>query len=103
MIAVFAMEFSGWLFGEKVTKQFNHMNGLELICRAHQLVQEGYNYMFTDKSLITVWSAPNYCYRCGNIASILEFDENLDRQIKIFKPAQNRPVSENHLAVQYFF
>jgi len=78
------------------------MNGLELVCRAHQLVQEGYNYMFSDKSLITVWSAPNYCYRCGNIASILEFDENLDRQIKIFKPAQNRP-NVDHLAVQYFF
>jgi serine/threonine-protein phosphatase 6 catalytic subunit len=76
---------AGWLFGSKVTSQFNHINGLDLICRAHQLVQEGYKYMFAEKNLITVWSAPNYCYRCGNIASILRFDEHMDREIKIFR------------------
>ena len=26
---------AGWLFGKKVTDHFNHINGLELICRAH--------------------------------------------------------------------
>jgi len=95
---------AGWLFGSKVTSQFNHVNGLELICRAHQLVQEGYKYMFPEKNLITVWSAPNYCYRCGNVASILAFDEHLDREVVLFKnvPESGAPSFEK-AGVQYFY
>lgn len=56
--------------------QFNHVNGLELIARAHQLVQEGFKLMH-DNGIVTVWSAPNYCYRCGNVASIFQVDDLL--------------------------
>ena len=45
---------AGYLFGSRVTSEFNHINRIELICRAHQLVQDGFKYMFPDKNLVTV-------------------------------------------------
>ncbi|KAJ3363419.1 Serine/threonine-protein phosphatase 4 catalytic subunit [Kappamyces sp. JEL0680] len=68
---------AGYLFGGDVVEkvrpsadgQFNHVNHLNLIARAHQLVMEGYKLMFNDQ-IVTVWSAPNYCYRFGGAPSL---------------------------------
>lgn len=77
---------AGYLFGGDIVEKFNRENKIQLICRAHQLVMDGYKSMFND-TLVTVWSAPNYCYRCGNVAAILELDENLETNFKKFEAA----------------
>ncbi|KAK8703167.1 hypothetical protein V6N13_021494 [Hibiscus sabdariffa] len=77
---------AGYTFGQDISGQFNHTNGLTLISRAHQLVMEGYNWS-QDKNVVTVFSAPNYCYRCGNMAAILEIGENMEQSFLQFDPA----------------
>lgn len=92
---------AGYLFGYMATKEFVHNNDIELVCRAHQLVMEGYKFHFPAQNLVTVWSAPNYCYRCGNVASVLSIDENLNRVFKIFKDVPEPPESQRTI-MPYF-
>lgn len=94
---------AGYLFGGDVVQKFLQMNQLELIARAHQLVMEGYKLMFDD-SIVTVWSAPNYCYRCGNVAAILELDEQLRQKYRIFDaaPQDTRSIPAKQPAPDYF-
>ena len=75
---------AGFLFGNNEVQQFLHRNDVSLIARAHQLVMEGYKEMF-DGGLVTVWLAPNYCYRCGNIALVLTITDDLERHYKVFE------------------
>lgn len=56
------------------------------ILRAHQLCMEGYSVLYDDL-LSTVWSAPNYCYRCGNSASILEVGPGGQKNFNVFEAA----------------
>jgi len=96
---------AGCLFGASVTKEYNTINNLELICRAHQLVQEGFKYSFSpENSLVTVWSAPNYCYRCGNVAAILALDTSRNREFRIFDavPEAEHPVPPQRTPIPYF-
>lgn len=80
---------AGYTFGEDISSQFNHTNGLNLIARAHQLVTNGYNWSH-KQNVITIFSAPNYCYRCGNEAGMMELDEHMNKSFLAFDPAPKR-------------
>ena len=75
-----------YTFNEKVLTKFLDNNNLDLLCRAHQVVEEGYEF-FGDKELVTIFSAPNYCGEFDNSAAIMAVDENLMCSFKIFKSA----------------
>ncbi|PVU90109.1 hypothetical protein BB559_002447 [Furculomyces boomerangus] len=94
---------AGYLFGGDIVKSFLHANKLDLIARAHQLVMEGYKLMF-DEKCVTVWSAPNYCYRCGNVAAILRLDEDLKQTYVKFDAAasEGRGMASKMIAPDYF-
>jgi len=94
---------AGYLFGASVVREFVDVNGLELISRSHQLVQEGYKYFFPPENfLVTVWSAPNYCYRCGNIAAIMEVDEKRNRKFLTFDAVEQPSPSFERTTIPYF-
>lgn len=94
---------AGYLFGGDVAMQFAHTNDIDLIARAHQLVLEGYKIMF-DSTIVTVWSAPNYCYRCGNVASILKLDDGLNQKYETFDAAaqESQNIPSKRCAPEYF-
>lgn len=76
---------TGCAYGNDVVIKFLMVNQLQKIIRSHQLVMEGYKFNFKDESVATVWSAPNYCYRCGNIASVLMVDGEIRKEnFKLF-------------------
>jgi serine/threonine-protein phosphatase PPG1 len=77
---------AGYTFGAQVVKKFLEVNNMSHILRAHQLCQEGYQVLYDDR-LSTVWSAPNYCYRCGNMASVLEVSDTGERFFNVFSAA----------------
>lgn len=77
---------AGYTFGSGVVRKFLETNNMKHILRAHQLCMEGFSVLFENR-LSTVWSAPNYCYRCGNSASILEIGPGEHTHFNVFEAA----------------
>ena len=91
-------EVSGWgendrgvsfTFGADIVKQFLAKHDLDLICRAHQVVEDGYEF-FAKRQLVTLFSAPNYCGEFDNAGSLMSVDETLMCSFQVLKPIEKK-------------
>ncbi|KAF8986657.1 Serine/threonine-protein phosphatase pp1, partial [Haplosporangium bisporale] len=91
-------EITGWsendrgvsfTFGPDVVSRFLQKHDLDLICRAHQVVEDGYEF-FAKRQLVTLFSAPNYCGEFDNAGAMMSVDETLMCSFQILKPAEKK-------------
>ena len=91
-------DISGWAendrgvsytFGADVVERFLERNELDLIVRAHQVVEDGYEF-FGDRTLVTVFSAPNYCGEFDNCGAMMSVDAELMCSFQVLKPIDSQ-------------
>lgn len=83
-----------YTFGADVVSTFLKRHDLDLICRAHQVVEDGYEF-FSRRQLVTVFSAPNYCGEFDNAGAMMSVDETLMCSFQVLKPS-SKNARENH-------
>ena len=94
-------DISGWAendrgvsytFGADVVSKFLQKHDYDLIVRAHQVVEDGYEF-FADRQLVTLFSAPNYCGEFDNAGAVMAVDDSLMCSFRILKPAEKQKFS----------
>nr|AAA19174.1 phosphoprotein phosphatase 1 [Paramecium tetraurelia] len=76
-----------YVFSQEIVQVFLKKHELDLICRAHPVVEDGYEF-FSKRQLVTLFSAPNYCGEFDNAGSMMTVDESLMCSFQILKPAE---------------
>ncbi|KAJ5626313.1 hypothetical protein N7510_002622 [Penicillium lagena] len=77
-----------WVFGRKVVANFLKRYDLDLVCRAHMVVEGGYEF-FGERNLVTVFSAPNYCGEFDNWGAIMSVSDDLLCNFDVLKPSDS--------------
>nr|XP_029123548.1 serine/threonine-protein phosphatase PP1 isozyme 2 isoform X3 [Elaeis guineensis] len=78
-----------YTFGPDKVSEFLQKHDLDLICRAHQVVEDGYEF-FANRQLVTIFSAPNYCGEFDNAGAMMSVDDTLMCSFQILKPAEKK-------------
>ncbi|KAK3310637.1 Metallo-dependent phosphatase-like protein [Chaetomium strumarium] len=84
-----------YCFGKKVITDFLAANDFDLVCRAHMVVEDGYEF-FTDRVLVTVFSAPNYCGEFDNWGAVMSVSTELLCSFELLKPLDSNAL-KNHI------
>ena len=93
-----------YCFGKKVIMEFLQRHDFDLVCRAHMVVEDGYEF-FNDRILVTVFSAPNvrlwrgetcslysvlmiwqYCGEFDNWGAVMSVSDELLCSFELLKP-----------------
>ena len=75
-----------YTFGADVVEAFLERHDLDLVVRAHQVVEDGYEF-FAGRRLVTLFSAPNYCGEFDNAGAMISVDEHLMCSFQVLKPS----------------
>ncbi|CDW55609.1 Ser:Thr protein phosphatase PPI 1 [Trichuris trichiura] len=88
-----SMRGAGVTFGADVVIDMCRRLDIDMVVRAHQVVQNGYEF-FAGNRLVTIFSAPNYCGEFNNSAGVLAVDQELRCRITILKPTYETEQSD---------
>ncbi|KAI9038530.1 putative serine/threonine protein phosphatase [Aspergillus affinis] len=84
-----------YCFGKQVIMNFLQRHDFDLVCRAHMVVEDGYEF-YQDRVLVTVFSAPNYCGEFDNWGAIMSVSGELLCSFELLKPLDSTAL-KNHI------
>ncbi|EAX93238.1 Serine/threonine protein phosphatase PP1 isozyme 3, putative [Trichomonas vaginalis G3] len=82
---------TSYSYGPDVVDNFLQRHDFDLVCRAHQVVDRGYEFPYNPKqTVLTVFSAPDYCEEFMNKGAMLKVDEELRCTFSFIDPPKKR-------------
>lgn len=74
-----------YCYNKVAINKFLNRFGFDLVCRAHMVVEDGYEF-FNDHTLVTVFSAPNYCGEFDNWGAVMSVNHELLCSFELLEP-----------------
>ena len=82
-----------YCYNKVAINKFLNKFGFDLVCRAHMVVEDGYEF-FNDRSLVTVFSAPNYCGEFDNWGAVMSVSDGLLCSFELLDPLDSAALKQ---------